>query len=154
MAQSQPEQATQSCAPATAESLLNANDVRAKMLNNGGLFYSRRANMYEVPAGEGNHAIYSAGLWLGGYVDGALRVAGSAYGSRPASTALRSTPYMRYPDGTWRPWTQVASLRRTYIIGRGSWALRSRTATAIRTTMTSMPVTGPACMAMKCIGGS
>ncbi|MEQ9104021.1 MAG: T9SS type A sorting domain-containing protein [Rhodothermales bacterium] len=70
----------QSCDPATAESLLNANDVRAKMLNNGGLFWNRQGNVYEVPAGGGNHATFAAGLWLGGYVDGDLRTAASAYG--------------------------------------------------------------------------
>lgn len=80
MAQSQPQQTPQSCAPATAESLLNANDVRAKLLNNGGLFWNRRGNVYEVPAGGGNHATFAAGLWLGGYVDGDLRTAASTYG--------------------------------------------------------------------------
>ncbi len=80
MAQSQPQQSPQSCAPATAESLLNANDVRAKMYNNGGLFWNRGPNVYEVPAGGGNHAIFSAGLWLGGFVDGELRTAASTFG--------------------------------------------------------------------------
>lgn len=73
-------QTPQSCEPATAESFLHANDVRAKLLNHGGLFYNRRANVYEVPAGGGVHAVFAAGLWLGGYVDGELRVAGSSYG--------------------------------------------------------------------------
>jgi hypothetical protein len=73
-------QSPQSCAPATAESLLNANDVRAKMLNNGGLFWNGGTNVYEVPAGGGVTAIFAAGMWLGGFVDGELRTAASTYG--------------------------------------------------------------------------
>ena len=73
-------QTPQSCAPATAESFLNANDVRAKLLNNGGLFWNGGANIYEVPAGGGKTVVFAAGLWLGGFVDGQLRTAGTTFG--------------------------------------------------------------------------
>ncbi len=68
------------CARATAEAYLDVRNVRAKILNNGGLFWNGGANVYEVPKGGGVNAIFTAGLWLGGMVGDDLRVAASRYG--------------------------------------------------------------------------
>ena len=68
------------CAPATAEANLDVGNVRAKILNNGGLFWSGGANAYEVPKGSGVHSIFVGNLWLGGLVDGDLRMAATSYG--------------------------------------------------------------------------
>ncbi len=69
------------CAPATAESFLGANNVRARILNSGGLFFRQRQEaVYEVPQGGGTHAMFAASIWLGGLVDGELRTAASTYG--------------------------------------------------------------------------
>ena len=70
------------CAPATAEAFLDVGNVRAKILNNGGLFWSGHRNVYEVPKGSGVHAMFAASLWLGGLVDGELRVSASQYSPR------------------------------------------------------------------------
>ena len=71
---------TVTCAPATAEAFLEVGNVRAKILNNGGLFWNGGAPIYEVPKGGGVHAISTAGLWIGGMIDDELRVAASSYG--------------------------------------------------------------------------
>jgi len=68
------------CAPATAEAYLDVGNVRAKILNNGGLFWNGGANAYEVPKGSGVHSIFVGNLWLGGLVDGDLRMAATSYG--------------------------------------------------------------------------
>ena len=68
------------CAPATAEAFLDVGNVRAKILNNGGLFWNGGQPVYEVPKGGGVHAMALAGLWLGGLVDGELRMAAGHYG--------------------------------------------------------------------------
>ena len=68
------------CAPATAEAYLDVGNVRAKILNNGGLFWNGGRNVYEVPKGDGVDAIFAASLWIGGMSNGELRVAASTYG--------------------------------------------------------------------------
>lgn len=68
------------CDEITAESFLDIGNVRAKIMNNGGLFWKGGANTYEVPKGGGVNAIFAANLWLGGMVDNDLRVAASTYG--------------------------------------------------------------------------
>ena len=68
------------CAPATAEAYLDVGNVRAKILNNGGLFWNGGRMSYEVPKGSGVHSIFAGNLWLGGLVDGDLRMAATSYG--------------------------------------------------------------------------
>ncbi len=64
---------------------LAANNVRARLYNNGGLFWKGAGNVYNVPAAaEGQpitpNAMFAAGIWVGGLVDGQPRTAASAYG--------------------------------------------------------------------------
>ena len=67
------------CSLGTAAVDLDANDVRARMFNNGGLFFNGGAANYEVPKGGGVNAMFAAGLWVGGKVNGELRAAAADY---------------------------------------------------------------------------
>ena len=71
---------TGSCTPALGEAYLDINNVRARILNNGGLFYRGEPHVYEVPKGGGATALFAGGFWVGGLVDGQLRVASTRYG--------------------------------------------------------------------------
>ncbi|MFT5142981.1 MAG: hypothetical protein ACI80V_003836 [Rhodothermales bacterium] len=68
------------CEPSSAETILHGNNVKARILNNGGLFWNSGPGVYEVPAGSGLSPLFAASLWIGGRVNGELRVAGSEYG--------------------------------------------------------------------------
>src|SRR5690606_37086431 len=68
------------CALGTAEGVLDANEVSAKVFNTGSLFFGSTSEAhYYVPAADSVSAIFAAGLWIGGKVDGELRAAGSTY---------------------------------------------------------------------------
>ncbi|WP_412070533.1 hypothetical protein [Rubrivirga sp. IMCC43871] len=67
------------CAVGVAEAELDFAGVRARLYNIGGLFWRGQGSHYEVPRGSGTIAIFTAGLWVGGLVDGDLRFAGSTY---------------------------------------------------------------------------
>lgn len=69
------------CEPALGEAMLDVGNVRARILNNGGLFWRGSPAVYEVPKGEGESAVFTAGLWVGGMVADTLRMAGARYGS-------------------------------------------------------------------------
>ncbi|MFT5514156.1 MAG: hypothetical protein ACI80V_000262 [Rhodothermales bacterium] len=68
------------CAPSIGEALLDVGNVRARILNNGNLFWRGSPHVYEVPKGGGANAIFASGIWVGGLVEGQLRLAGSTYG--------------------------------------------------------------------------
>ena len=68
------------CAPATAEAFLDVGNVRAKIMNNGGLFWNGGSDTYEIPKGSGLHSVFAASLWLGGLVDEELHMAATTYG--------------------------------------------------------------------------
>ncbi len=67
------------CDPAEAEAVLDANNVRANIFNNGMLFWRGGRATYEVPKDEGTSAMFTAGLWAGGFVGDDLRVAAARY---------------------------------------------------------------------------
>lgn len=69
-----------SCTAAVGEAYLDVNNVRARILNNGNLFYRGEPHVYEVPKGSGKVALFTGGFWLGGKVNGELRVAAANYG--------------------------------------------------------------------------
>ena len=71
---------TVTCSTGTAEAYLDIGNVRARIPNNGGLFWNGAPNVYEVPKGGGVDAIFAASFWLGGMVDDSLRMAASRYG--------------------------------------------------------------------------
>ena len=71
---------TGTCETPQAETMLEVGNVRARLLNNGGLFWKGNPNIYEVPAGSGIQASHAANLWIGGLVDNEIRTAASTYG--------------------------------------------------------------------------
>ncbi len=73
-------QSTGNCDAALGEAFLDVNNVRARILNNGNLFWRGSPHVYEVPKGGGANAIFASGIWLGGTVGGDLRIAASRYG--------------------------------------------------------------------------
>ena len=69
------------CTSPQGESYLDINNVRARILNNGNLFWRGSPYVYNVPKGGRAQAIFTSGIWIGGYVDGQLRVAAARYGN-------------------------------------------------------------------------
>ncbi|CAN0546195.1 unnamed protein product, partial [Laminaria digitata] len=69
------------CEPALGQAILDVGNVRAGIYNNGGLFWRGSAPVYEVPKGGGVTAIFAAGIWVGGLIDGELRMAATRYGA-------------------------------------------------------------------------
>ncbi len=69
------------CVPAKAVAYLDVNNVRARIFNNGGLFWSGPPYPlgYEVPKGGGVHAIFNSSIWIGGLVQDELRVAAARH---------------------------------------------------------------------------
>jgi hypothetical protein len=64
---------------------LDVNNVRARLYNNGGLFWKGAGNVYNVPAVQPGqpltpNAVFASGIWVGGEVDGQPRLAATDYG--------------------------------------------------------------------------
>ena len=70
------------CTPALGEAFLDVNNVRALILNNGGLFWRGGSPVYNVPQGTRSNAIFASGIWIGGLAGSETtpRAAGSTYG--------------------------------------------------------------------------
>lgn len=73
-------QSTGNCEAAIGEAFLDINNVRARILNNGNLFWRGSPHVYNIPKGGPSNAIFASGIWMGGLVNGELRLAGSTYG--------------------------------------------------------------------------
>ncbi len=72
------------CPAGTTTDTLAANNVRALLLNNGGLFWKGAGNVYNVPAAAPGrpiapNALFAANLWVGGRAGTELRAAGVNY---------------------------------------------------------------------------
>ncbi len=75
-------QAPGNCTLGIAEADLNINNVFARVFNTGSLFFGNtttNGDGYLAPKSSGNSPVYASGLWVGGQVNGELRVAGSRY---------------------------------------------------------------------------
>ena len=68
------------CETGSAFAHLDVNKVRARLYNNGGLFWKGQGPLYNVPKETRGNAIFAHSIWIGGIVDGTLRVTGSNYG--------------------------------------------------------------------------
>lgn len=68
------------CAPATSQADLNINNVRARILGSGDMWWDLNQPQYEVPKGSNRHSMFAGALWLGG-IDEAdnLRLAAMTY---------------------------------------------------------------------------
>ena len=73
-------QFTSTCDRALGEAFLDVNNVRARILNTGGLFWRGEPHVYEVPKGSGSNAIFATTIWIAGRVRGQLRASASLYG--------------------------------------------------------------------------
>ncbi len=69
-----------SCPGAQAEAYLEVNNVRARIFNNGALFWRGNPFVYEVPKDGGVNAIFNSSIWIGGLVQDELLVAAARYG--------------------------------------------------------------------------
>ncbi len=70
------------CGVGTATRDLDIANVRARLYTTGNLFWNGAGNVYNVPkslTGSTPNALFAAGLWVGGYVEGALRLAAASY---------------------------------------------------------------------------
>ncbi|MEM8558056.1 MAG: hypothetical protein AAGG50_09565, partial [Bacteroidota bacterium] len=70
---------SEGCDLGTATADLDVGGVRARLYNSGNLFWRGGDPLYEVPKGSGISALFTAGIWVGGTVDGALRMAAADY---------------------------------------------------------------------------
>ncbi len=76
------------CPNSTAQLDLTVNNVRARILNGGDLWWNpiAQVNYYEVPIGSGKNSIYCGGLWIGGYdASNAIKVAAQTYRQQGAN---------------------------------------------------------------------
>ncbi len=160
----------QNCTLGTASSDLDINNVRARLYNNGGLFWKGAGNVYNVPkAAPGQNitpnSIFAAGLWMGGKVGGQTRMAAAAYGNwelypgpldAAGSAPTDCAPYDRIFTVTTptllitRPTVRSPTVCAT---GPKRGARPSSTATATRTITTSRAATGPRFWATRRTGG-
>lgn len=67
------------CSQGHSDKRLEINNVRVRILNMGGLFWDGDPNVYEVPINTGKMALFAGGIWIGGQVDGKLRIAAARY---------------------------------------------------------------------------
>ncbi|MEM8486871.1 MAG: T9SS type A sorting domain-containing protein [Bacteroidota bacterium] len=112
---------TGNCEAALAEAYLDAGNVRARILNNGGLFWRGSPHVYEVPKGSGLHANWAAGIWVGGMINNSLRVAASRYG--PWEFWAGPLDEAGNPPSDCKPYDQIWEIRtediQTFIDGNG-----------------------------------
>ncbi|GAB5536055.1 MAG: hypothetical protein Rubg2KO_23040 [Rubricoccaceae bacterium] len=74
-----------SCEVGTAQAFLDVSDVQASLFNDGALFFggsTTAGNGYLMPKDSGNSPLFATALWLGGKVNGEVRVSHSRYGNR------------------------------------------------------------------------
>ena len=68
------------CALGHAEADLDVGDVFARVFNTGSLFFGNTSQAaYVVPRASSGSPVFAAGIWVGGLIDGELRVAGATY---------------------------------------------------------------------------
>ena len=68
------------CVSGRAEADLDVGDVFARVFNTGSLFFGNSsAAAYVVPKASNLSPIFAAGIWIGGQVNGELRVAAASY---------------------------------------------------------------------------
>ena len=68
------------CSESEAEAFLEVGNVRARIFNNGALFWKGGLNFYEVPKGSGVNAVFSSTFVIGGVMGRFLKMASSFYG--------------------------------------------------------------------------
>ncbi len=74
-------QTPMSCEAARGEAIIDANNVRAKIMNNGGLFWNGGLPVHQVPRGTDRLTVFKSGVLFSGVVDGEARSAAATSGS-------------------------------------------------------------------------
>ena len=75
-----PEQLSSPCYTGSAMMDLSINNVRARILTAGDMWWDLSNPQYEVPKGSGNHSLFAGSLWLGGIdASGQLHLASMSY---------------------------------------------------------------------------
>lgn len=72
------------CVPATASIDLDINNVRARLMTGGDMWWNQGTNTpsYEVPKGSGKHSLFAGSCWIGGIdANNQLKVAAQLYRS-------------------------------------------------------------------------
>ena len=68
------------CTPATAQTDLDINNVRARILTGGDMWWDLISARYEVPKGSNKFSLFAGALWIGGIdAGGQLKVAAMTY---------------------------------------------------------------------------
>ncbi|MGI8891967.1 MAG: hypothetical protein ACR2GN_00770 [Bacteroidia bacterium] len=68
------------CSPSTAKTDLDINNVRAKLLISGDMWWDLSDNLYEIPKGSGLNSIFCGAIWIGGVdAGGQLKIAAMTY---------------------------------------------------------------------------
>ncbi|MEO6831580.1 MAG: hypothetical protein ABI378_04735 [Chitinophagaceae bacterium] len=96
------------CNPATANIDLDINDVRARLMTGGDMWYDRGTGTarYEVPKGSGKNSLFAGSVWVGGYdAQNTLKVAAQQYRSQgndywPGPTQVDAAGVNSAPDAT------------------------------------------------------
>lgn len=73
-------QSVGNCESPLGEAYLEANNVRARIPNTGGLFYRGEPHVYRVPRFLTANAIFSGAIWVAGLVDGQIHASATRYG--------------------------------------------------------------------------
>ncbi len=112
---------TGTCEGSLGQAFLDAGNVRARIPNNGGLFWRGSPHVYEVPKGGNANAIFAAGIWIGGMVNDSLRVAASRYG--PWEFWAGPLDEAGHPPTDCKPYDQIWKIRtediQAFIDGNG-----------------------------------
>ena len=70
------------CSPSTSATDLDVNNVRARMLGGGDMFWDLIGTaQYEVPAGSGSSSLFLGSVWIGAQAGSQLKVAAQRYRS-------------------------------------------------------------------------
>lgn len=107
------------CAPPTASTTLEVNNVRAKLLNGGDLWWGPGGQGYEIPKGSNKQYITAGAIWMSGFDGGGnLHTAGQTYRQRgmdfwpgPIDSASGSTDSV-----TCKTWDRFFSVKRESVL--------------------------------------
>jgi len=68
------------CSPATSQTDIDVNNVRATILGGGDMWWNLSDAQYEIPKGSGLNSLFAGSLWIGGVdAGGQLKVAAMTY---------------------------------------------------------------------------
>ena len=115
------------CSPATAQIDLDLNNVRARVLAAGDMWWNLTGQpRYEVPKGSNRHSMFAGALWLGGLDEGSqLRLAAMTYRQRgndfwpgpltdDGTASVTNTTCTRY-DRFWTIFREDVEIHRAWI---------------------------------------